>query len=162
MASGFHNIFLHKEWGLAGSVFLLHEGGDTVIDKSLVKQNTYTFEEETSMACDFLTTFKLDHIKALHDFVVVEFTKGRSVNDEVFVGLAKSTHNFVVIFSLGDDAVGRDDISNFTENFFLLSNGIGSDLLLLLNLGIEGFRLSDLCFTLVLAFACLFLFFDNI
>jgi hypothetical protein len=142
---------------LARSIPLLVKCGYTIADQSLVQQNTHALQVVPSVASDSLTTLELDHVEALHDLVMVQLAKSRTVHFHLFVWFSKSAHNFVVVFGFGDDAVGRHDIADLVEGLFLFRHDFNCDPLLLGDLLIDRFGMSDFFFAFVLALARCFL-----
>jgi hypothetical protein len=114
-------------------------------------------KEVTAMSCHLLASLELDHIKALHDFVVVQLSKSGAVNDELFVDCAPSADNFVVVFIFADDYVGVKNVSNFVKKLGLFCVGLGTQLLLLVHLFVASLALSDFFLTFVSSFAVLLL-----
>jgi len=71
-----------------------------------------------------------------------------------------SSDDFVVVLSLGDNTVWRHDVSNGVERLRLLNDSFSCNALLLSDLTVNAFRLSDLFLALVLALA-IFLLLGN-
>jgi hypothetical protein len=128
----------------------------------LIQQDTNSLQEVASVASNTLSTLEFNHIKALHDFVMVQFAEGESVNYEFFVGFKVSANNFVIVLSFGNSGVWAQKISNLVQLLLLLSYSVRSDLLLLGDLFIDCLRLGDFLVALVLTFAVLLLLGDNL
>ena len=63
------------------------------------------------MASDFLTSFKLYHIQALHDFVMMKMTEGLAI-DLKLRWLAPLGNDLVVGLILGDGNIFIDQVTD--------------------------------------------------
>mmetsp|Transcript_53860 Transcript_53860/g.73827 ORF Transcript_53860/g.73827 Transcript_53860/m.73827 type:complete len:213 (-) Transcript_53860:283-921(-) len=123
LASSFHNLLSHKERRLSGSVTILGETCQTVIDKSLVKENTGTLEVVTSVTSNSLTSIHLQDAQALHNFVMMHLTKSLSIDNEILVNFTPCSNNLVIILSVTNNHIRSNDVSNKVEFLLKESNG---------------------------------------
>lgn len=78
----------------------------------MIQQDTNSLQEVASVASNTLSTLELNHIKALHDLMMVQFAEGESVNNKFLVGFEVSANNFVIVLSFGNSGVWAQKISN--------------------------------------------------
>ena len=162
LASGSHNGLLQEERRLEGSVLLLGKSGKTIVDQSLVQENTGSLQVVSLVTSGSGTSLHLKDVKALHDFVVMEFAKSRAINNEFLVRFTESANNLVIVFSLGNNNIGSNDVSDFTEKGVHLLNSLISMGQILSQLGIKSLRLGNFFFALVLSLGFLLLLGDNL
>ena len=101
------------------------------------------------MAGNAGAALELNNVEALHDFVVMQLAKLLTGNFEVGWN-TPSADDFVFVLRVGDGHVGRDDVADLVKFLCQIFLELVSCGLKLLNLDIEGLRLGNLFFTLVL------------
>mmetsp|Transcript_1138 Transcript_1138/g.2601 ORF Transcript_1138/g.2601 Transcript_1138/m.2601 type:complete len:224 (-) Transcript_1138:220-891(-) len=156
-----HQILLHEEGRLQGSVAALREEGQTIVDQRLVQQHTGARQEVAPVAGDLKPGVELDGADHLEQLEV----RPEAV---CLVGLALeaarnspgSNHLVVLVLILGDGNSVVDQISNGTKELVPLGLGLFHDLLEICCLPLKGRLLLQQVLTLILALGGLLLLGD--
>ena len=141
LASLLHNCLLHEVGRLNVSVPTLVQLRKTEVDQSLVEHDTEALKIVAAMASDARAALHLEDAEALHDLVMMKFSKSVAINNNVAVWLTESAHNLVKVLILRDDDLIADDVSNLSEESFSLPSDVLGDLLLSLDSLIKLLRL---------------------
>lgn len=93
--------------------------------------------------------------------MVVQFAERVAIDNQILVRLQELLQHLVSSLCRRDGSTVVYDVSDSVKKLLLLCNRVLSEFLLLLDLQVDCFRLSDLLFALVFALAGLFLLSNN-